>query len=82
MPTLDEVINKLQVVREVLKTGDVDVAIATPGPDGFTTLYLNVMEPMRLKETGELAVIIGCMPKLPEPLWEIDLSNTPPKINP
>lgn len=75
MPTLDEIIHRLSVVREALKTGDAEVAVVVAGLDGFTTLNMNVIEPMRLQESGKLVAVIGCIPKLPNALHEIDLSS-------
>jgi hypothetical protein len=75
MPTLDEVIHRLQVVRNFLNTGDVDVVVVVAGDDGFTTLNMNVVQPVILQETGKMVAVIGCMPKLPAALHKIDLSR-------
>jgi len=58
MPTVNEIIEKLIVARDILKCGDVDLAIALPGKDGFTSRLVSVMAPTVLMESGRAEVLV------------------------
>lgn len=60
MPTLNEIINRLETLREVMKTGEVDFVVCVGGEDGFTTRNTNIVYPVRLIATDKPCAAIAC----------------------
>lgn len=67
MPSVNEMIDRLIVMRDQFSAGELPVAIGIAGEDGFTTLACNVLAPpVTLDRFNQpQAVMIGAFKDIP-----------------